>query len=360
MKRSDIEIMAPAGSYESLHAAIDAGANSVYFGVGRLNMRAQSAANFTLEDMGQIVSIAREHGVKSYLTVNTVIYDEEIETLHATIDRACEVGVDAIIATDMAAIQYARSVGMAVRIEMFAHGALCMAISGKCYLSLHTSDGFSANRGACRQICRRKYLVTDPETGETLDVEGNYILSPKDLCTIDFLDYFIESGVRVLKIEGRARGAEYVKRVVECYDRALRAMEDGDYTPELAAALKERLATVFNRGFWEGYYAGRPIVEHSRHHGSAATKRKVYVGKVTNFFKKISVAEVLVEAAPLYEGDELLWVGETTGVVEQHGDEIFVDEHPVQTVLQGTTCSVKTVQLIRRGDKLYKLVDTIG
>uniref|UniRef100_UPI0040288347 peptidase U32 family protein n=1 Tax=Alistipes putredinis TaxID=28117 RepID=UPI0040288347 len=415
MKRSDIEIMAPAGSYESLHAAIDAGANSVYFGVGRLNMRAQSAANFTLEDMGQIVSIAREHGVKSYLTVNTVIYDEEIETLHATIDRACEVGVDAIIATDMAAIQYARSVGMAVhistqsnisnieavrffaqwadvvvlareldlvqvarisreierqritgpggelvRIEMFAHGALCMAISGKCYLSLHTSDGFSANRGACRQICRRKYLVTDPETGETLDVEGNYILSPKDLCTIDFLDYFIESGVRVLKIEGRARGAEYVKRVVECYDRALRAMEDGDYTPELAAALKERLATVFNRGFWEGYYAGRPIVEHSRHHGSAATKRKVYVGKVTNFFKKISVAEVLVEAAPLYEGDELLWVGETTGVVEQHGDEIFVDEHPVQTVLQGTTCSVKTVQLIRRGDKLYKLVDTLG
>lgn len=358
MKRSDIEIMAPAGSYESLHAAIDAGANSVYFGVGRLNMRAQSAANFTLEDMGQIVSIAREHGVKSYLTVNTVIYDEEIETLHATIDRACEVGVDAIIATDMAAIQYARSVGMAVhistqsnisnieavrffaqwadvvvlareldlvqvayisreierqritgpggelvRIEMFAHGALCMAISGKCYLSLHTSDGFSANRGACRQICRRKYLVTDPETGETLDVEGNYILSPKDLCTIDFLDYFIESGVRVLKIEGRARGAEYVKRVVECYDRALRAMEDGDYTPELAAALKERLATVFNRGFWEGYYAGRPIVEHSRHHGSAATKRKVYVGKVTNFFKKISVAEVLVEAAsPIRRG----------------------------------------------------------
>lgn len=243
---------------------------------------------------------------------------------------------------------------------MFAHGALCMAISGKCYLSLHTSDGFSANRGACRQICRRKYLVTDPETGETLDVEGNYILSPKDLCTIDFLDYFIESGVRVLKIEGRARGAEYVKRVVECYDRALRAMEDGDYTPKLAAALKERLATVFNRGFWEGYYAGRPIVEHSRHHGSAATKRKVYVGKVTNFFKKISVAEVLVEAAPLHEGDELLWMGETTGVVEQHGDEIFVDEHPVQTVLQGTTCSVKTVQLIRRGDKLYKLVDTIG
>ena len=416
MKRSDIEIMAPAGSYESLHAAIDAGANSVYFGVGRLNMRAQSAANFTLEDMGQIVSIAREHGVKSYLTVNTVIYDEEIETLHATIDRACEVGVDAIIATDMAAIQYARSVGMAVhistqsnisnieavrffaqwadvvvlareldlvqvarisreierqritgpggelvRIEMFAHGALCMAISGKCYLSLHTSDGFSANRGACRQICRRKYLVTDPETGETLDVEGNYILSPKDLCTIDFLDYFIESGVRVLKIEGRARGAEYVKRVVECYDRALRAMEDG----RLHAGTGRRTERAAGNGI-QSRILGGILRRTPRSWSTAATtdrpprKRKVYVGKVTNFFKKISVAEVLVEAAPLYEGDELLWVGETTGVVEQHGDEIFVDEHPVQTVLQGTTCSVKTVQLIRRGDKLYKLVDTIG
>ena len=365
--------------------------------------------------LAKIVATAHAAGVKAYLTVNTIVYEDEMQTVHEVIDRARAEGIDAIIATDFAAILYARRIGVEVHIstqsnisnsetvkffsqwadtvvlareltleqvaqihrqivgndirgprgelveiEMFAHGALCMAISGKCYLSLHTSDGFSANRGACRQICRRKYLVTDPETGETLDVEGNYILSPKDLCTIDFLDYFIESGVRVLKIEGRARGAEYVKRVVECYDRALRAMEDGDYTPELAAALKERLATVFNRGFWEGYYAGRPIVEHSRHHGSAATKRKVYVGKVTNFFKKISVAEVLVEAAPLYEGDELLWVGETTGVVEQHGDEIFLDEHPVQTVLQGTTCSVKTVQLIRRGDKLYKLVDTIG
>ena len=415
MRRSDIEIMAPVGSYESLAAAIQAGADSVYFGVGKLNMRSASAANFTLDDLAKIVATARAAGVKTYLTVNTIVYEDELRTVHEVIDRAKAEGIDAVIASDFAAILYARRIGVEVHIstqsnisnseavkffsqwadtvvlareltleqvarihreiaendirgprgelvqlEMFAHGALCMAISGKCYLSLHTSDGFSANRGACRQICRRKYLVTDPETGETLDVEGNYILSPKDLCTIDFLDYFIESGVRVLKIEGRARGAEYVKRVVECYDRALRAMEDGDYTPELAAALKERLATVFNRGFWEGYYAGRPIVEHSRHHGSAATKRKVYVGKVTNFFKKISVAEVLVEAAPLYEGDELLWVGETTGVVEQHGDEIFVDEHPVQTVLQGTTCSVKTVQLIRRGDKLYKLVDTIG
>lgn len=411
MKRSDIEIMAPVGCYESLHAAINAGANSVYFGIGKLNMRAQSAANFTLEDMDKIVSIARGHGVKSYLTVNTAIFDEEIETMHEIIDRARATGIDAVIVTDLAAILYAHSVGVEIhistqsnisnieevkfyaqwadvvvlarelnlaqvafisseierqqitgprgqliRIEMFAHGALCMSMSGKCYLSLHES-GFSANRGACRQICRRKYMVVDTETDQTLDVEGNYILSPKDLCTIDFLNYFIESGVRVLKIEGRARGGEYVKRVVECYDRALRAMEVGEYTPALAAMLKERLATVFNRGFWEGYYAGRPIVEHSRHHGSAATKRKVYVGKVTNFFKRISVAEVLVEASPLHAGDHLLWMGETTGVAEQQGAEIFVDEKPVEVVSQGTYCSVKTVQLIRRGDKLYKMVD---
>ncbi len=411
MQRNEIEIMAPVGCYESLHAAIEAGADSIYFGVEQLNMRAQSAANFTLEDLEKIVSIARQHGVKSYLTVNTVIYDEEIETLHRIIDRAKEAGVNAIIATDMAAILYARERGVEVhistqsnisnieavrffaqwadvmviarelsleqiarisqqieeqhitgprgeliRIEMFAHGALCMSMSGRCYLSLHES-GVSANRGACRQICRRKYTVTDPDTGEMLDVEGRYILSPKDLCTIDFLDKFIAAGVRVLKIEGRARGGEYVKRVVECYDRALRAMEAGEYTPELAALLKERLSTVFNRGFWEGYYAGRPIVEHSRHHGSAATKRKVYVGKVTNFFKKISVAEVLVEASPLHRGEELIWMGETTGVVEQLAEEIHVEERPAETVLQGTTCSIKTVQLVRRGDKLYKFVD---
>ena len=412
MKRSDIEIMAPAGSYESLHAAIDAGANSVYFGVGRLNMRAQSAANFTLEDMGQIVSIAREHGVKSYLTVNTVIYDEEIETLHATIDRACEVGVDAIIATDMAAIQYARSVGMAVhistqsnisnieavrffaqwadvvvlareldlvqvarisreierqritgpggelvRIEMFAHGALCMSISGKCYLSLYETN-CSANRGACRQLCRRKYTVTDTETGAALDIDGRYVLSPKDLCTVDFLDRFIGSGVRVLKIEGRARGAEYVKRVVECYDEALRAIEAGTYTPALAAGLKERLATGFNRGFWEGYYAGRPVAEHSQHYGSAATRRKVYVGKVTNFYKRISVAEVLVEAAPLSVGEDIFFMGATTGIAEQTLAELHdTDGTPAQSVAQGTLCAVHTDTPIHRGDQLYKFVD---
>ena len=412
MKRSDIEIMAPAGSYESLHAAIDAGANSVYFGVGRLNMRAQSAANFTLEDMGQIVSIAREHGVKSYLTVNTVIYDEEIETLHATIDRACEVGVDAIIATDMAAIQYARSVGMAVhistqsnisnieavrffaqwadvvvlareldlvqvarisreierqritgpggelvRIEMFAHGALCMSISGKCYLSLYETN-CSANRGACRQLCRRKYTVTDTETGAALDIDGRYVLSPKDLCTVDFLDRFIGSGVRVLKIEGRARGAEYVKRVVECYDEALRASEAGTYTPALAAGRKERLATVFNRGFWEGYYAGRPVVAHSPAYGSSATRRKVYVGKVVNFYKKLSVAEVHVEASPVAVGDEIFFLGATTGVAEQRLEELHgPDGSPVAEVRQGELCAIRTPGVIRRGDQLYKFVD---
>lgn len=402
--------MAPVGSYESLRAAIAAGADSVYFGVGALNMRAKSAANFTPDDLGEIVRIAREAGVKTYLTVNTIVYDTEIAEMHRLIDRARAEGIDAVIAADFAVIRYARSTGVEVhistqsnisnteavrffaqwadvmvlarelsleqvaairraileepilgpkgepvRIEMFAHGALCMAISGKCYLSLHES-GCSANRGACRQVCRRKYTLADAQTGAQLEADGRYLLSPKDLCTIDFLDRFIEAGVRVLKIEGRARGAEYVKRVVECYDRALRALEADAYTPELAAELKERLSTVFNRGFWEGYYAGRPTVEHSAHYGSAATFRKVYVGKVTNFYKKISVAEVLVEAAPLRRGDRLLWMGETTGVVEQEAETIHLTDSPVQEVAQGSLCAVRTPALVRRGDKLYKMV----
>lgn len=402
--------MAPVGSYESLRAAIAAGADSVYFGVGALNMRAKSAANFTPDDLGEIVRIAREAGVKTYLTVNTIVYDTEIAEMHRLIDRARAEGIDAVIAADFAVIRYARSTGVEVhistqsnisnteavrffaqwadvmvlarelsleqvaairraileepilgpkgepvRIEMFAHGALCMAISGKCYLSLHES-GCSANRGACRQVCRRKYTLADAQTGAQLEADGRYLLSPKDLCTIDFLDRFIEAGVRVLKIEGRARGAEYVKRVVECYDRALRALEADAYTPELAAELKERLSTVFNRGFWEGYYAGRLTVEHSAHYGSAATFRKVYVGKVTNFYKKISVAEVLVEAAPLRRGDRLLWMGETTGVVEQEAETIHLTDSPVQEVAQGSLCAVRTPALVRRGDKLYKMV----
>ncbi len=372
-------------------------------------MRSASAANFTPDDLARIVAIAHEAGLKAYLTVNTVVYEEEIATVHEVIDRAKAEGVDAIIATDMAAILYARRVGVEVHIstqsnisnseavkffsqwadtvvlareltleqvarihreiaendirgprgelveiEMFAHGALCMSISGKCYLSLYET-GCSANRGACRQLCRRKYTVTDQETGAALDVDGQYVLSPKDLCTIDFLDRFVAAGVRVLKIEGRARGAEYVKRVVECYDRALRAIEAGTYTPEFAAGLKERLQTVFNRGFWEGYYAGRPVAEHSTHYGSAATRRKVYVGKVTNFFKKLSVAEVLVEAAPLHAGEEIFFMGPTTGVAEQRLDELHgPDGTPVPSVVQGQLCAIHTPGLIRRGDRLYK------
>ena len=413
MKRSDIELMAPVGSYEALAAAIDAGADSVYFGVGKLNMRSASAANFTLEDLAEIVRRAHEAGVKAYLTVNTVVYEDELRTMQQVIDRARQEGVDAIIATDMAAILYARRIGQEVHIstqsnisnseavkffsqwadtvvlareltleqvaeihreiiendirgpkgelveiEMFAHGALCMSISGKCYLSLYETN-CSANRGACRQLCRRKYTVRDKETGAELDIDGRYVLSPKDLCTVDFLDRFVNSGVRVLKIEGRARGAEYVKRVVSGYDEALRAMEEGRYTPELAASLKERLAEVFNRGFWEGYYAGRPVAEHSAHYGSAATRRKVYVGKVVNFYKKISVAEVLVEAAPLTVGEDIFFLGATTGVAEQHLEELHgPDGEPTTTVTQGRLCAIRTAQLIRRGDQLYKFEPT--
>ncbi len=411
MKRSDIEIMAPVGSYESLQAAISAGADAVYFGVGKLNMRSASAANFSLDDLAKIVAIAHAAGVKTYLTVNTIVYEDELSTLHEVIDRAHAEGIDAIIASDMAAILYARRIGVEVhistqcnisnseavkffsqwadtvvlarelsleqvatihreivendirgphgelvQIEMFAHGALCMSISGKCYLSLYET-GCSANRGACRQLCRRKYTVRDKESGAELDIDGRYVLSPKDLCTIDFLDKMIASGVRVLKIEGRARGAEYVKRVVETYDEALRALESGCYTPETAIGYKEQLATVFNRGFWEGYYAGRPVVEHSPAYGSSATQRKVYVGKVVNFYKKISVAEVLVEAAPVALGEEIFFLGPTTGVAEQQLEELHgPDGSPVTEAVQGQLCAIRTPQIVRRGDQLYKFV----
>ena len=409
MKRTDIEIMAPVGSYESLYAAINAGANSVYFGIGQLNMRSASAANFTADDMAEINRIAHEHGVKTYLTVNTIIYDTELELMHSVVDRAKAEGVDAIIASDLAVILYAYQVGVEVhistqcnisnseaakfysqwadvvvlarelsleqiamvhkaiveqdirgpkgellKIEMFSHGALCMSISGKCYLSEHET-ACSANRGACRQICRRKYTIQDKDSGEMLDIDGRYILSPKDLCTVDFLDKFIAAGVSVLKIEGRARGAEYVKRVVECYDLALRAIERGEYSREYAEELKVTLSKVFNRGFWGGYYAGAKVVEHSTNYGSSATRRKVYVGKVTNYFKRLGVAEVLIEASPLAVGDEILWMGETTGCVEQIVGEIRLDLNPVEAVKQGDVCSIKVEGAeIRRGDKLYK------
>ena len=410
MKRSDIEIMAPVGCYESLHAAINAGANSVYFGIGRLNMRSASAANFSATDMEQIVEIAHKAGVKTYLTVNTIIYDDELEVMHEVINKAKEVGVDAVIASDLAVIMYAYQMGVEVHIstqcnisnseavkffsqwadvvvlarelsleqiatvhkaiveqdirgpkgelveiEMFAHGALCMSISGKCYLSQHETN-CSANRGACRQICRRKYTIQDKDTGEMLDVDGRYILSPKDLCTVDFLDQFINAGVRVLKIEGRARGGEYVKRVVEAYDKALRLIEAGEYTRENAEELKNSLLRVFNRGFWGGYYANKLVVEHTNSYGSSATHRKEYVGKITNYFKNIGVAELTVEASTLAEGDDILIMGETTGVVEQKAKGIVLDNKVVEGVKQGDVCSLKTVEVVRRGDKLYKEV----
>ena len=410
MKRSDIEIMAPVGCYESLHAAINAGANSVYFGIGRLNMRSASAANFSAADMEQIVEIAHKAGVKTYLTVNTIIYDDELQVMHDVIDKAKEVGVDAVIASDLAVITYAYQVGVEVHIstqcnisnseavkffsqwadvvvlarelsleqiatvhkaiveqdirgpkgelveiEMFAHGALCMSISGKCYLSQHETN-CSANRGACRQICRRKYTIQDKDTGEMLDVDGRYILSPKDLCTVDFLDQFINVGVRVLKIEGRARGGEYVKRVVEAYDKALRLIEAGEYSRENAEELKNGLLRVFNRGFWGGYYANKLVVEHTNAYGSSATHRKEYVGKITNYFKNIGVAELTVEASTLAEGDDILIMGETTGVVEQKAEGIVLDNKVVEGVKQGDVCSLKTVEVVRRGDKLYKEV----
>ena len=401
--------MAPVGSYESLRAAIAAGANSVYFGIGQLNMRSASAANFTADDMAEINRIAHENGVKTYLTVNTIIYDTELKLMHEVVDRAKAEGVDAIIASDLSVILYAYQVGVEVhistqcnisnseaakfysqwadvvvlarelsleqiamvykaiveqdirgpkgellKIEMFSHGALCMSISGKCYLSEHET-ACSANRGACRQICRRKYTIQDKDSGEMLDIDGRYILSPKDLCTVDFLDKFIDAGVSVLKIEGRARGAEYVKRVVECYDLALRAIERGEYSREYAEELKVTLSKVFNRGFWGGYYAGAKVVEHSQNYGSSATRRKVYVGKVTNYFKRLGVAEVLIEASPLAVGDEILWMGETTGCVEQVVGEIRLDLNPVDAVKQGDVCSIKVEGGdIRRGDKLYK------
>ncbi len=410
LTRKDIEIMAPAGSRESLVAAADAGADSVYFGIGELNMRSRSSANFSAGDLADIVSFTRSRGVKSYLTLNTALYDGDMASMRETVDRAAAEGVDAVIVADQAAMLYARSRGLEVhastqlnisnvealrfytqwvdvavlareldlgqiaaihraieeqdicgpsgrrvKIEMFAHGALCMAVSGRCYLSLHES-GCSANRGACRQICRRSYILTDSDTGEQIRTEGKYLLSPKDLCTVTFLDKFIAAGVRVLKIEGRARPAEYVRRVCESYGQAVDAIISGDYTPEMAAGLQGRLAEVFNRGFWEGYYAGKHTVELSKAYGSSATKRKEYVGKVTNFFHKISVAEITTEASVLCSDDEYVILGETTGAVEGTAVEIREELRRVAQSSKGVPCSIKTAVPVRRGDKLYKIV----
>lgn len=386
--------MAPAGNFECLYAAIQGGANSVYFGVGNLNMRSHSANNFSANDLAEVCRICRDNEVKSYLTLNIVLYQEDLQPMRETLDAAKAAGITAVIASDMAAIAYCRSLGIEVHIstqlsisnveslrfyaefadvivlarelnlhqvkeihetivrehicgpsgrlveiEMFAHGALCMAISGKCYLSLH-AYGASANRGACYQICRRGYEVTDLETGNQLLVDNKYIMSPKDLCTIEFMDKIIDAGVTVFKIEGRARSAEYVKKVASCYRRAADAVIDGNYTPELAAALKAELTEVFNRGFWDGYYQGARLGEWSEVYGSRATRRKVYTGKVTNWFAKLSVAEILIESATLKVGDRILIMGPTTGVVETTVKEIRVDLKPVSSASKGTYCSV--------------------
>ncbi len=421
MTRKDLEIMAPAGNFECLHAAIQGGADSVYFGVERLNMRSHSANNFRMSDLKEICSICREHGVKSYLTLNIVLYNDDLEDMRQTLDAAREAGITAVIASDMAAILYAREIGLEVHIstqlsvsnfealkfysryadvivlarelnlhqvkeikecirkegitgpsgrpveiEMFAHGALCMAISGKCYLSLH-EYGASANRGSCYQICRRGYEVTDLETGNRLVVDNKYIMSPKDLCTIEFMDKIIDAGVTVFKIEGRARSAEYVKRTASCYRRAADAVCEGRYSPELAAELKKELSEVFNRGFWDGYYQGARLGEWSEVYGSKATRKKVYSGKITNWFGKIGVAEILVESAPLKTGDRILVMGPSTGVVEMNVSEIRVDLKPVSEAVKGEYCSIPVDASLlegcdgklRRSDKVYIWTESI-
>lgn len=407
--------MAPVGCWESLAAAIDAGASSVYFGIEYLNMRSRSSANFTTSDLHEIVRRCREAGVHTYLTLNTVIYPEDLPLMREIVDNAKEAGVDAIIASDIAAMQYANKQGVEVhlstqlniantealrfyaqfadvvvlarelnmeqvaaihkdiveqdirgpkgeqiQIEMFCHGALCMAVSGKCYLSLNNL-GSSANRGACMQICRRGYIVKDKESDLELEVDNQYIMSPKDLKTIHFLNKLLDAGVRILKIEGRARGPEYVKTVVECYKEAVEAWQNGEYSSEgIVARIEDwntRLARVFNRGFWDGYYQGQRLGEWTHEYGSRATRKRVYAGKCTNFFKNIGVAEFMLEAIPeLCEGDELLITGETTGAYEMIAHELHDEQgNPAETVKQGLLFALKTDKVVRRGDKLYKL-----
>ncbi|MGQ1945585.1 peptidase U32 family protein [Geofilum sp. OHC36d9] len=411
MTRKDFEIMAPAGSYESLRAAIQGGADAVYFGAGNLNMRSRSSANFAPDDLKQIAKICAENGLKSYLTLNITLYDQDLAEMHHMVDVAVESNISAIIASDIAAIQYARRKGMEVhistqsnisnieavkfysqfadvvvlarelnmdqvkaihdaiiqddvrgpggqlmRIEMFAHGALCMAVSGKCYLSLHQMNA-SANRGACLQPCRRGYVVTEKETGDELAIDNQYIMSPKDLKTIHFLNKMIDSGVRVFKIEGRARGAEYVKTVCRSYDEAIHAYLNGSYNEEAINKWDQALSSVFNRGFWNGYYLGQRLGEWSHNYGSQASKRKIYIGKGSNYFPKIGVAEFLLETQHLKVGDQILITGPTTGVVEMTVPELRVDLKPVDEVTKGDRFSMPVNEKIRRNDKLFRIVD---
>ena len=405
----EFEIMAPVGSYESLMAAIQGGADSVYFGIEGLNMRSRSSNNFTTDDLRRIADICREHGIKSYLTVNTVIYGEDLPLMRTIIDAAKNAGVSAIIAADVAAMSYANSIGQEVhlstqlnisnaealkfyarfadvvvlarelnltqvheiyrqiveqhitgpkgeliRIEMFAHGALCMAVSGKCYLSLHEMNA-SANRGACMQICRRAYTVKDRDSDIELDIENQYIMSPKDLKTIHFINKMMDAGVRVFKIEGRARGPEYVRIVTECYKEAVRAYCDGTFSEAKIAVWNERLRSVFNRGFWDGYYLGQRLGEWSSKYGSGATKKKVYVAKGIKYFDKLGVAEFEMESGMLQVGDEILITGPTTGALMQTIDEIRVALKPVQKTVKGERFSIRTDTKIRPSDRLYKM-----
>ncbi len=410
MNAKDFEIMAPVGSREALAAAIQAGADSIYFGIERLNMRAHSASTFTIDDLKEIALTCHEHGMKSYLTVNTIIYGEDLPLMREIIDAAHEAGISAVIASDVAVMQYCREVGQEVhlstqlnisniealkfyaqfadvvvlarelnmnqvaeifrqveeqhvcgpsgqqiRIEMFCHGALCMAVSGKCYMSLDAANR-SANRGECIQICRRSYTVTDNETGYQLEIDNKYVMSPKDLKTVRFIDRLMKSGVRVFKIEGRARGPEYVYTVVKCYKEAIQAVLDGTFTEEKKDEWDRRLATVFNRGFWDGYYQGQKMGEWNKSYGSNATERKVYIGKGTKYYSKLGVAEFTVEATTFKVGDRMLITGPTTGVIYVTADEIHDDNGPVEVAQQGTRVSIAVPQKVRPSDKLFKLV----
>lgn len=405
----EFEIMAPVGSRESLAAAIKAGADSVYFGIGQLNMRSHSANHFTIDDLREIAATCDKHGIKTYLTVNTIIYGEDLNAMREIVDAAKEARITAVIASDVAVMAYCAEKGVEVhlstqlnitnieslkfyarfadvvvlarelnmeqvaeihrqiveqhicgprgeliRIEMFCHGAFCMAVSGKCYMSLHDANR-SANRGECVQICRRSYTVTDNETGNQLEIDNKYIMSPKDLKTVRFIDRMMEAGVRVFKIEGRARGPEYVHTVVSCYKEAIASVLDGTYTEEKKDRWDERLATVFNRGFWDGYYQGQKMGEWNKHYGSSATERKVLVGKVMKYFSKLGVAEVAVEATDFAVGDKLLITGPTTGALWLNADEIRFDLKPVERALQKQRVSIPVPEKVRPNDKLFKL-----
>lgn len=408
-----MELMAPAGSYESLMAAVKAGADSVYFGVEQLNMRTKSTHNFTLEDLPEIARICKENGLRSYLTLNTIVYDHDVSLMKRIVDASAKAGITAIIASDLAVMNYARKTGVTIHIstqtnitnidtveffadyadvmvlsrelsllqvesinkeikrrnitgpsgnlirtEVFGHGALCMAVSGKCYLSLHTHFS-SANRGACVQNCRHSYIVTTKEDGIELEIDNEYIMSAKDLCTIDFLDKVIASGISVLKIEGRGRSADYVYTTTKCYREAIDAYEGGSFSTEKIQDWKERLSTVFNRGFWDGYYLGRTMGEWSDEAGSKATKRKVYIGKGIKYYETAGIGEFLIEAMNVELGDELIITGPTTGVIETRMTEMRTDNQPVESVKRGTTITFPVAEKIRPSDKLYKLVPVI-